>query len=158
MTGGTIAHEVIGRNILIELDIRLRGSRCTPPGPNTKIEVAGRIRCPDALVVGFPLDLTATVIKDPVVVFEVLSDSTAYTDHFVKLREYTATPTIRRYVLLEQDQIGATVYARDSDRMVVETIARGDTLAMPEIGAESPLDELYRDVGPEAPDRTATSG
>ena len=74
MTGGTFAHEVIGRNVLTELDNRLRGSRCTAPGSNMKIEVAGRIRYPDALVVCSPVDRKATVIKDPVVVFEVLSD------------------------------------------------------------------------------------
>jgi Uma2 family endonuclease len=77
MTGGTFAHEVIGQNIRNELGIRLRGSCCTPFGPNMKIEVAGRIRYPDVLVVGSPVDREATVVKVPVVVFEVLSDSTA---------------------------------------------------------------------------------
>jgi Uma2 family endonuclease len=158
INGDTIAHEVIGRNIATELDNRLRGSRCRSLGPNMKIEVAGRIRYPDVLVVCSPVARKATVIKDPIVVFEVLSDSTAHTDHFVKLREYTATPSIRRYVIVEQDIIGATVYIRDGDRMVVETIARGDTLTMPEISVEIPLDDLYRDVEPEAPDTTATSG
>jgi Uma2 family endonuclease len=158
MTGGTIAHEIIGRNIRTELDNRLRGSRCTPLGPNTKIEVAGRIRYPDALVVCSTLDLKATVIKDPVVVFVVLSDSTAHIDSFEKLREYTAAPSIRRYVILGQDVIGATVYVRDGDRMLVETVARGDALKLPEIGAEIPLDALYRGVEPEAPDTTTASG
>lgn len=158
MTGGTFAHEIIGRNVLIELDNRLRGSRCQPPGPNMKIEVAGRIRYPDVLVVCSPVDRKATVIKNPVVVCEVLSDSTAMVDLVEKLREYTAAPSIQRYVILEQDRIGATVYVRDGDRMVVETIARGDTLALPEIGVELALDDLYRGVEPEQPDATAASG
>jgi hypothetical protein len=89
-----------------------------------KIEVAGRIRYPDVLVVCSPVDRKATVIKDPVVVFEVLCDSTAHIDHFEKLRGYTVAPSIRRYVLLGQDSIAATVYVRDGDRMVVETVAR----------------------------------
>ena len=100
MTGGTIAHDVIGQNIRTDLTVRLRGSRCTPLGPNTKIAVAGRIRYPDALVVCSPLDRKATVIADPIVVFEVLGDSTAHIDYFEKLREYTAAPSIRRYVNL----------------------------------------------------------
>jgi len=157
MTGGTIAHEVIGRNLRTTLDTKLRGSRCETLGPNTKIEVAGRIRYPDALVVCSPLDRKATVVADPVVVFEVLSDSTATIDHFEKLREYTSAPSIRRYVILEQDQIGATIYVRDGDRMVVETLARGDTLTLPEIGVELALDDLYRGVEPEEPGAAATS-
>ena len=158
MTGGTIAYEVIGQNIRTELSNRLRGSRCTPLGPNMKIEVAGRIRYPDALVVCSPLERKATVIGNPVVVFEVLSDSTAHIDHFEKLREYTAAPSIRRYVLLEQDRIAATIYVRDGDRMVVETVARGDILRLPEIEVEIPVDELYRGVEPEEPAAVATSG
>jgi Uma2 family endonuclease len=158
MTGGTIAHEVIGQNLRTELNIRLRGSRCRTLGPNTKIEVVGRIRYPDALVVCSPLNLKATVAQEPVMVFEVLSHSTAHIDQFEKLREYTAAPSIRRYVILGQDIIGATVYVRDGDRMVVETVARGETLMLPEIGVEIPLDDLYRDVEPEAPDTAATSG
>jgi len=158
MTGGTIAHEVIGQHLRTELENRLRGSRCIPLGPNTKIAVAGRIRYPDALVVCSPLDRKATVISDPVIVFEVLSDSTAMVDHFEKLREYTAAPSIRRYVILEQDQIGATVYVRDGDRMVVETIVRGDILGLPEIEVEIAIDDLYRGVEPEEPALTTVPG
>lgn len=151
MTGGTFAHGIIGRNVRTELDNRLRSSRCTPLGPDMKIAVAGRFRYPDAIVVCSPVDRKATVIADPVVVFEVLSDSATRTDHFDKLREYTATASIRRYVILEQDAIGATVYGRDSDRIVVETVARGDTLRLPEIEVEIPVDDLYRGVEPEEP-------
>jgi Uma2 family endonuclease len=150
MTGGTYAHRIIGGNVRTELDDRLRNSRCTPPGPDMKIAEAGRFRYPDAIVVCSPVDRKATVIADPVVVFEVLSDSTARIDHFDKLRGYTATPSIRRYVILEQDAIGAIVYVRDGDRMIVETVARGERL-LPEI----PIDEIYRSVEPDA---TAASG
>jgi Uma2 family endonuclease len=150
MTGGTFAHGIIGRNVRTELDNRLRGSCCTPLGPDMKIAVAGRFRYPDAIVVCSPVDRKATIIADPVVVFEVLSDSTARTDHFDKLREYTATPAIRRYAIREQDAIGATVYVREGDRMVVETVARGDTLRLPEIEVEIPVDDLYRGVEPDA--------
>ena len=116
MTGGTVAHEVIGQNLRTDLGNRLRGSRCQTLGSNTKIELSGRIRYPDALVVCSPLDRKATVITNPSVVFEVLSDSTARIDQFDKLREYTAAPSIRRYVILDQDQIAATVFVRDGDR------------------------------------------
>ena len=149
MTGGTVAHEVIGHNLRTGLDAQLRGTRCRPLGPNTKIETAGKVRYPDALMIGSDVDRKATIVREPVVVFEVLSDSTAHTDHIEKLREYTATPSIQRYVILEQDQIAAMVFTRDGQRMVVETVTRGGTLSIPEIGVEIPIDELYRGVEPE---------
>ena len=158
MTGGTLAHGVIGGNVRAELNNRLRGSRRMPLGPNMKIVVAGRFRYPDAIVVCSPVDRKATIVTDPVVIFEVLSDSTARTDQFDKLREYTATPSIRRYVILDQDAIGATIYVRDGDRMIVETVARGEMLRLPEINVEIPVDDLYRGVEPDQPDAAPAPG
>jgi Uma2 family endonuclease len=118
-----------------------------------KIEVAGRIRYPDAFVVCTLGSPRSTVVRDPVVVFEVLNESTARTDRFEKLREYGATPSIQRYVMLEQDAIAAVVYVRKGTDLVVETLAADETLRMPEIGIEVPMAEFY--VGVELPDEAA---
>src|ERR1700742_3620680 len=74
MTGGTAAHSAIQRNLLIALGTRLRGRPCQPYGSDLKIEVAGRVRYPDAFIVCTPLPPRATLVTEPVVVFEVLSD------------------------------------------------------------------------------------
>src|SRR4051812_4014709 len=50
MTGGTRAHETIQMNLAAALVGRLRGGPCRAYGSNLKIEVAGRIRYPDAFV------------------------------------------------------------------------------------------------------------
>jgi hypothetical protein len=47
-------------------------------------------------------------------VFEVLSKSTGWIDQSLKLRDYDATPTIRTYVLISQDELRATVRTRDA--------------------------------------------
>lgn len=151
MTGGTWAHEAIGGNLRGELRNRLAGSRCVVLGPTLKIEVDGRIRYPDAFVVCSPADRKTTVIRDPLVVFEVLSDSTARTDHIDKLREYAATESIQRYVILEQDSIAAMVFTRENGRSIVETVTKGGTLSLPEIGVELPIDTLYQGVEPDEP-------
>lgn len=153
MTGGTSAHEAIGGNIQFALRSRLGDGPCRVRGSTLKIEVAGRIRYPDAFVVCTPVPPRSTVVRDPVVVFEVLSPSTAYTDTIVKLREYGAIPSIQRYVMLEQDAIAAVVYVRKGADLVVETLAAGDTLRMPEIGIEVPMADFY--VGIDLADQAA---
>ena len=145
-TGGTSSHEAIGGSIQFALRSRLGAGPCRVRGPTLKIQVAGRIRYPDAFVVCAPVPPRSTVVRDPVVVFEVLSPSTAYTDRFEKLREYGATPSIQRYVLLEQDAVAAVVYVRKGADLVVETLAADDTLRMPEISIEVPMAEFYVDV------------
>jgi Uma2 family endonuclease len=146
MTGGTVAHETIGGNIRAALQNRLGGGRCRVLGPTLKIEVVGRIRYPDAFVVCSPVASRDTVVHDPVVVFEVLSESTSRTDRIEKLREYGATLSIQRYVIMEQDAIAAMVFVRKGPNFVVETLTADDTLRMPEIDAEVPMTELYTGI------------
>ena len=64
-------------------------------------------------------------------------------DRIVKAREYQATPSVQRYVMLEQDRIGATVYARGSDGWTHEILIAESILALPEISVAVPLAELY---------------
>ena len=146
MNGGTAAHEVIGGNLRTALQNRLRGSTCRMYGPTLKLEVMGHIRYPDAFVAYSPVVGKATIARDPVIVFEVLSDSTSRTDRIVKLREYGATPSIQLYVILEQNAIGAIVFARKGDDLLIETMIEGDTLCLPEIGIEIPMAELSEGV------------
>ena len=125
---------------------RLAGSRCQVFGPTLKIEVAGRIRYPDAFVACTPGQAKQTVVRDPVVVFEVLSEGTSRTDRIAKLREYGATPSIQRYVILEQDAIAAMVFVRKGTDLVAETLTADDTLRMPEIDVEVPMAEFYTGI------------
>jgi Putative restriction endonuclease/Transposase DNA-binding len=119
--------------------------------------VAGRIRCPDAFVTcGEPGAPRETVERTPVVVFEVLSESTQTVDRTDKAREYRETPSIQRYVMLEQVRAAATFCARQGDTWTVSLLFRGDTLSVPEIGAEIPLDELY--LGLELDEPAAAEG
>lgn len=147
MTGGTLDHEVIGGTLRALLREQLRGKPCRPWGPTIKVEVQGRIRYPDAFVSCTPADGKATIVPDPVVVFEVLSASNSRTDRIEKLREYQATPSIQRYIMLEQDSIGATVFERRAEGWVAFALTDGDTLHMPEIGVELALADIYADVG-----------
>jgi len=152
MVGGTAGHSVIQTNLAAALHGRLKGKPCRFYGSDLKIQVLeGRIRYPDGMVICSPVDRAATLVRDPVVVFEVLSPSTARVDRIVKAREYQATPSVRRYVMLEQDGVGATVYARAGETWTHEILVAGAMLALPEIGVELPLSELYEGLDFEEP-------
>ncbi len=146
MTGGTARHEVICYRLRTLLLLRLEGKPCRPWGPTTKIEVQGRIRYPDAFVNCTPVSPSSTIIPEPVVVFEVLSPGTSRTDRIEKLREYQATGSIRRYVILEQDSIAATVFSRMGSDWTARALTDADVLQMLEIGIELRLAEIYADV------------
>lgn len=146
ITGGTSDHSAIERNLIFSLTGRLRGKPCQPYTSNLKILVAGAIRYPDAFVVCSPVLRGSLVITDPVVVFEVLSPSTASTDVGIKNEEYRDTPSIQRYVMLAQDRQLATVFARVGDDWVGHIVSGAAVLDMPEIGIEVPLGDLYEGI------------
>jgi Uma2 family endonuclease len=155
MTGGTYGHSAIQRNLAIAVGGRLRGKPCQFHGSDLKFQVAdGHVRYPDGMVVCSPVDRTATVIYDPVVVFEVLSPSTTRDDRIVKAREYQATPSVQRYIMLEQDSVNAVVYSRSGDTWTHEILVADSKLALPEIGVDLPLAELYEGVIFEAQDQS----
>jgi len=144
MTGGTIAHDQITFDLRTALASRLMGKPCRPLGPNVKIIVDGRARYPDALVVCQPVSPTASIVENPVVVFEVLSEGTSETDLIDKNREYRATPSIQRYVILQQIHKVAIVFERRADLWLSEIVSgNGAVLDLPEIGITVPLDEVY---------------
>ena len=163
MTGGTVNHSQITQNIHFALRTRLRGTGCRPLGPDAGVATIGdAVRYPDALVTCTRVTGTAHTVEGVVVVFEVLSPTSGRTDRIVKLREYRAVPSIRRYVILEHSSIGLTVFARaDGDAAWTATaLTAEDTLPMPEVGIEIPVAEFYEDVDlPDAsPQDTATGG
>ena len=91
------------------------------------------------------LDPASRTVPGVVAVFEVLSAATSRTDRIVKLREYAAVPSIRRYVILESTGVGLTVMERErpDESWRVTTLTNDGILRMPEIGIEIPLAELY---------------
>ena len=111
-----------------------------------KIEVMGRIRYPDAFVYCTPAPADETVIRNAVVVFEVLSPGTSRTDRIEKLREYQATESIQRYVILEQDSVAATVFVWRGPEWNARALTAGDALRMPGIEVELPLSDIYVDA------------
>jgi Uma2 family endonuclease len=148
MTGGTVAHDRITFALQKALDARLAGKPCQPYGPNVKIIVDGHVRYPDALVVCKPVPSDATVVDDPVIVFEVLSSGTSKTDLIDKNSEYRATPSIQRYVILQQTHKAAIVFARRGDDWLTEILSgENAVLRLPEAVTEVPLDEIYIAAG-----------
>ena len=111
-----------------------------------KVEVAGRIRYPDALVMGREYPRGTTVFPDPVAVFEVISPSTARTDRILKNQEYRDTPSVRYYVMLEQDFAGAMVFSRSDAKWIGALVAGDGVISLPEIEVELPMAELYEGV------------
>ena len=134
----------------------LRDNRCQPYGSELKINVAERIRYPDAFIVCTPVPPRSKVVSDPAVIFEIVSASSVTTDFVTKNAEYRATPSVQLYVVLQQTGAAAVVFSRRGEDWVSDLLAGDDAiLRMPQIGIDIPLSEIYRRVEFEPEDHDA---
>ncbi len=163
MTGGSFAHSRIMRRLYRALESALGSGPCEPLGPDMGIVTAGNaVRYPDGLIrcgetIVEPQSYTA---PDVIVVFEIISPRSGRVDRIVKVREYAAVPTIRRYVIIESAFPGLQVLARANgdEAWSTTTLTSGDMLRMPEVGAEIPVDALYEGVFPAGETDASLSG
>lgn len=148
MGGGTLRHDTIANNLRGELRTQLRGTPCRVHGPDLKVQAGKDGRYPDALIDCGASAPEALHAQQPVVVFEILSKSTAWIDQSLKLRDYDATPSIRAYVLVSQDEQRALLYRRDPEgRLGIQSAklleGAAAVLEIPEFGISLPFSVLY---------------
>ena len=146
MTGGKLGHNLVLLNVQFALRTRLTGKGCQPLGPDSGVATIGdTVRYPDGVVTCSPIDPDSRLVPNPVVVFEVISPTSGRIDRIVKVREYAAVASVRRYVIVESSTIGLTVMEREAagEHWTLSTLIAEDVLRMPEIGGEIPVAALY---------------
>jgi Uma2 family endonuclease len=149
MMGGNARHNRITTNIHAVLRSRLRGTPCSYYGPDLGVQTVGsKIRYPDALITCTKFRDTEKLAPNVIVVFEVVSPTSGGLDRIEKVREYEGASSILRYVIVESSMAGVQVLHRDNggSPWTVHALTRDDVLALPEIGIEFPVAEIYEDI------------
>ena len=151
MVGGTAAHSIISGNIYSSLRSQLRGSDGRAFGADMKVRVqttqGTRFYYPDAQVVCGPIDLSQSWQDAPVIVFEVLSDSTRRFDENEKKDSYLTIPSLAAYIMFEQDSPKAVVHRRTKtgfERSAYESLE--DSVELSEVSCVLPMADVYQDI------------
>ena len=153
MAGGTSRHSAISTNVTVAFGNALRGKPCRPFNSDLKIriELPGQTRFyyPDAMIVCELRDDSETWQDRPVVVVEVLSESTRRIDLTEKREAYLAIPTLKSLIFIEPDAPSATVHRRGpAGGFLVEEYAGLEAIIpLPEAGIDLPLAEVYEAIG-----------
>lgn len=156
MAGGRVRHHRIASNALAALVTALRGKPCEAFNSDTKVRIktagATRFYYPDAMVVCDSNEDDSVFQDRPVVLVEVLSDSTRRTDWIEKRDAYLTIPTLAAYLLVETTEPSVTVYRRRAEGRDVEAFdaelfpGRDAVIPLAEIETELPLAEIYERV------------
>jgi Uma2 family endonuclease len=109
----------------------------------------GIYRYPDLVAAPESDDEDTHAIKQPVMIVEVISSSTAGIDRGPKIREYCSLPTLQHYLILEQNQVGGELYSRQENsnswRFNIYSNPE-DEIELTNLGVSCQLGELYQKV------------
>ena len=152
MSGGTDAHYTILGNFFANLRSALSGPPCRPfvSGMKVRIEAADAVLYPDVFVTCDARDKTqeaALAKSHPLLIVEVLSDSTAAYDRGRKFELYQQIEELREYLIIEQDRAHADLFRKNAEGLwVLHPIATGGTITLQSLNLSLPLAGLYADV------------
>lgn len=158
MAGGSQRHNRICGNAYIALSLALRGKPCQVFMSDVRLNIAhdSAYYYPDVMVACGAAERIAgdeKSLTDPVLVVEVLSPGTESTDRREKLAAYRRLPTLREYVLVNQDSQQVEIYRRVGDiGWVYLGFEAGETVELKSVGLSIPIAEWY-----EGTDLTAES-
>jgi Uma2 family endonuclease len=148
MSGGSMHHSRLQRNLTTELSAGLKGD-CEAFTSDLKVRVSARMYTyPDVSVVcGKPLlaDETHDVLLNPVAIVEVLSPSTEKYDRGLKFQHYRTIDSLREYILVDQDQVRIEQYTRQADDTwtLHDYQGRDAEMKIESIGVSIPLRRIY---------------
>ncbi len=152
MAGATFEHNLIVANTCAELGAALRQKPCRVCASDLRVKIpaTGLYTYPDATVVcGRPEfeDDTLDTLLNPLVLVEVLSESTQDYDRGTKFTNYRTIPSLRDYVLVATDEILVEHYMREEDgSWVLREHRAGERFAIASVGCEIAVDEIYLKV------------
>jgi Uma2 family endonuclease len=154
MSGASLRHNRLVRNLMRAIDTRLEGKPCEvlPTDMRIKVPTALPYRYADLVVVcGEPVieELRGVeILVNPLVIIEVLSASTEAYDRGMQFLEYQSIASLQAYVLIAQDRPYITHYARQPNGQWLRTDFYGITasLVLPILECAIPMVEIYRQV------------
>ena len=156
MAGASSTHSLLASELRRLLGNALETTECDVYDSDLKVRIfeAGRIFYPDASVACdnafFDDD---DCLRNPLVLVEVLSDSTEHKDRVEKWLHYQQLASLRAYLLIAQDQILVEVFERpnpETDWIYRSFSRASDSFALHCLSITLSVASLYRRVLPQS--------
>lgn len=157
MAGGTPEHGALAIAFASELRAALRGKPCRVFSSDVRVYVpaTGLSTYPDLSVVCGRLEThpeDPNAVTNPIVLVEVLSDSTEAHDRGAKAAHYRKLMSLREYVLVSQSEPRIEIMRR-GERGVWELheASVGESIELASLGVRLSVDAIYEDPLATAP-------
>ncbi len=161
MTGGVDRNYTVALSLAIALRQHLRGTPCRVYGSDVKlrVEAADCFFYPDLMVTCSAVDAADRLIKrEPVLVVEVLSPSTAAFDRGDKFADYRQLASLREYLLVDVNSRRCDLHRLGADGLWVLHPTQGDQpLVLSSVNLILAAADLWAELEPDAEPPTAAS-
>ncbi|XZE20514.1 Uma2 family endonuclease [Pirellulaceae bacterium SH449] len=153
MAGASREHNLIVANLVGELRQALKDSNYEvyPSEMRVKVSASGLYTYPDVTIAcGKPEfeDNELDTLLNPIVLIEVLSNSTEAYDRGTKAAHYRRLPSLQHYVLVSQYCCSVEIFSRSSDNIwtLSEASHLTESLRLQSPQVAIPLTEVYRNI------------
>jgi Uma2 family endonuclease len=145
MGGASFNHNIISTNILTKCTNHLKGTPCRTFMADMSLHFGKTYVYPDVLVDCSKIEGKSRFAQAPILIVEVLSKSTRRHDLTKKLIQYINIPTLKEYVLIEQDIVSVQVLRKSND-WKIEYHFLGDLVRFESIDLSLMVEEIYDHV------------
>ena len=150
MSGAKYQHNLVVKNLFLALGSKLKGKPCQPMGSDMRVHIEENtlFTYPDiSIVCGEPefLNNDEFNLLNPVIIVEVLSQSTKGYDRGDKFKLYRDIPSLKEYILIDPERISIEAFYinAESEWALKEFMSIGDTLYLNSIKVSLPLADIY---------------
>ncbi|HRQ51049.1 MAG TPA: Uma2 family endonuclease [Agriterribacter sp.] len=150
MAGTGARHNVIAKNLMVDIGIQLKGKRCQPYGSDLRIHVPENtlFTYPDISIICRDIveeEANDEYAIEPTVIIEILSPSTRSYDRGEKFRLYRDIPSLKAYILVDSESIAIEAFRINASGYweLEEYKSLNETLSIPVLQITLPLHDIY---------------
>ncbi len=153
MSGASIPHNIISRNLMLGLGNKLKGKGCMPFGSDLRIHIPTNslYTYPDLSIICGDIEKTNDkfdTVTNPIVIIEILSESTRDYDRGTKFKLYRDIPSLKEYLLVDSESVSIEHYAINTDGkwQLNEYRTLEDEMILHNVSITLDVKEIYQDV------------
>jgi Uma2 family endonuclease len=150
LAGASRRHNRIVTNLVVALDLQLRGRPCNVYSSDMRVKVksTGLFTYPDVVITCEEerfADGDNDVLLNPLIIIEVLSDSTEAYDRGKKFENYQSIESLKEYLLVSQNSQRVEQFVRHNNKNWIysEVHEFGENIEIKSIECELKLEDIY---------------
>ena len=153
MSGASPRHSPISTNLVAEIRLQSKSTECRVRSGDMRLRTSptGLYSYADVVISCKPEKFDRGTLLNPVVIIEVLSQSTGDYDRGAKFERYRQVPSFREYLVVAQDRVYVEHHVRtgppgESVWTMREFTSSGDVIHFQSVGVQLSCSAIYTDV------------